>query len=388
MKNQRVSLPLARRLILAIAWIATSAVSGLVFAQESPAFNSHEVHGDGSVTFRYKDLSAQKVLLHLDGRREPFEMQKDAAGIWSVLIPPLAPQIYGYVFEADGRYGLDPANPFANPNLFYLSNPVTVPGAVPQPWEVRDVPHGTVHHHFFTSKVAAGLVKGQSEYYVYTPPNYDPKRHQPYPTLYLLHGWSDMANGWTDVGKANFILDALIAEGKAKPMLVVMPLGYGDMKFVNGGEGQWDSDAAVEHNSALFSQTLLTEVLPQVEAAYRVSKKRDGRAIAGLSMGGLESLSIGLAHPEQFAWVGGFSAALGHREMEQLSAFDAKKAALRLVWIACGTEDGLITPSRKFVEWLKSKDVAVTAIETPGMHTWMVWRDNLVNFAPLLFQGK
>ena len=357
-------------------------------AQETPSFQSTEVHTDGSITFRYQDPAATKVLLHLDGFNKTFDMEKSADGIWSLVSPALAPQIYGYGFEVDGRGQLDPKNSAVTPNLLYLSNMVTVHGSAPQPWEARDVPHGVVHHHFYTSKAVNGLVDGQSEFYVYTPPQYDAKRGKPYPVLYLLHGWSDMANGWTEVGQANLILDNLIAAGKAIPMLVVMPLGYGDMKFVNSGGGVWDVDSAVTHNVSLFSQALLTEILPQVESGYRVSKKREDRAITGLSMGGLESLMIGLTHPEQFAWVGGFSSALGHDEEKHLAAFNAKSASLRLLWIACGTEDDLSAPNRKFIAWLKSKDAAVTAFETPGLHNWLVWRDNLSHFAPLLFQKK
>jgi enterochelin esterase-like enzyme len=363
-------------------------MSALAYGQASTSFKSNEVHADGSITFRCKDPAAGKVLLNLEGAGKPLAMQKDSDGVWSVVTTPLPPEIYGYGFEVDGRSELDPKNPVTKPNLIYVGNLVTVPGSVPQLWEAREVPHGVVHHHFYTSKVVNGLVDGQSEYYIYTPPTYDPKRVKPYPTLYLLHGWSDMASGWTAVGQANFIFDNLIAEGKAEPMLVVMPLGYGDVKFVTSGGGVWDDDAAVDHNVALFSQALLTEILPQVESAYHVSKDRNDRAITGLSMGGLESLTIGLTHTEQFGWVGGFSSALGHREQDELSALSGKTAGLHLLWIACGTQDNLITRNRKFIAWLKGKDVPVTAIETPGGHTWMVWRDNLVHFAPLLFQGR
>jgi len=313
-------------------------------------------------------------------------MEKGADGIWSLVSPVIAPQIYGYGFEVDGRAQLDPNNSRVTPNLVYRSTMVTVHGGTPQLWEAQNVPHGVVHHHFYTSKVVNGLVDGQSEFYVYTPPQYDAKHAKPYPVLYLLHGWSDTADGWTAVGQANLILDNLIATGKAAPMLVVMPLGYGDMKFVTNGDKVWDDDAAVNHNVSLFSQALLTEILPQVESAYHVSKKREDRAITGLSMGGLESLTIGLTHPEQFAWVGGFSSALGHNDEKQFAAFDAKSAHLRLLWIACGTEDDLSAPNRKFIAWLKSKDAAVTTIETPGLHNWLVWRDNLSHFAPLLFR--
>jgi enterochelin esterase-like enzyme len=356
--------------------------------QESPSFNSREVHADGRITFRYLDATAGKILLHLEGAADPLAMEKDSAGVWSVVTPVLAPEIYGYSFEVDGQERGDPHNSEVTPNLVAVGNMVTVPGATLQLWEAHDGPHGVVHHHFYTSKVVSGLADGQSEVYVYTPPGYDAKKGKRYPVLYLLHGWSDMANGWMAVGKANFIFDNLIAEGKVKPMVVVMPLGYGDMKFVLNGHGGWDDNAVIERNVNLFSQALLTEVLPRVESEYRVSNKRDDRAIAGLSMGGLESLTVGLKHPELFAWVGGFSSALGHNDKERFAGVNGKNAKLRLLWIACGTDEQLLAPNRKFIAWLKTKDVPLTAVETPGMHTWMVWRDDLGRFAPLIFQQK
>jgi enterochelin esterase-like enzyme len=383
MQPERASSASKRILILTL--IMPFLASALAHAQEAPAFKSTEVRADGTVTFRYHDPNATKVLLHVDGMKDPIAMQKSSDGIWSAISPALAPETYGYGFEVDGRSQLDPKNSAVTPNLLFLSNMVTVPGVTPQLWQSRDVPHGAVHHHFYTSKIVNGLPNGQSEFYVYTPPQYDPKRKKPYPVLYLLHGWSDMANGWTAVGQANYILDNLIAAGKAAPMLIVMPLGYGDMSFVIGHDS-WNDATAVDRNVTLFSQALLTEILPRVESEYRVSKNRADRAITGLSMGGLESLTIGLTHPDQFAWVGGFSSALGHNEEKQLANLSAKTANLRLLWIACGTEDDLITPNRAFIDWLKSKGVPVTFAETPGMHNWLVWRDNLSHFAPLLFQ--
>jgi enterochelin esterase family protein len=393
--NRRHSSPTANGIvILTLALILPLFTSVLTRGQETPTFKSNEVHSDGSITFRYKDPAAAKVLLTLEGTAKPLAMEKGSDGVWSVVTPPESPEIYGYEFEVDGRPQFDPKNPVIKTNLVYVGNMVTVPGRAPELWEARDVPHGVVHHHFYTSKVVSGLINGQSEYYVYTPPSYDKKSAEPYPVLYLLHGWSDMANGWTAVGQANFIFDNLIAEGKMKPMLVVMPLGYGDMKFVTSGHGVWDDDAMVERNVSLFTQALLTEVLPRVESEYHASTDRNDRAIAGLSMGGLESLTVGLSHPEQFGWVGGFSSALGRHDDERLAtqsgaALSGKTAALHLLWIACGTDEELLTPNRNFIGWFKAKNVPVTAVETPGMHTWMVWRDNLARFAPLIFQkGK
>jgi enterochelin esterase-like enzyme len=167
-----------------------------------------------------------------------------------------------------------------------------------------------------------------------------------------------------------------------------MPLGYGDISFVYGHD-VWDVPATIDHNTDLFTQALLTEVLPRVEADYHVSKDRNDRAIVGLSMGGLESLEVGLTHTGQFAWIGGFSSAMHNLNYTQvLGSLDPKTANLRLLWIACGTEDHLIEPNRRFIAFLKTKDMPVTQIETPGLHTWLVWRDNLIHFAPLLFQEK
>lgn len=165
-----------------------------------------------------------------------------------------------------------------------------------------------------------------------------------------------------------------------------MPMGYGDYSFVTGGFGQWDDESKIARNLGLFSTALLTEIVPQVEAGYRASAKREDRAIAGLSMGGGQSLVIGLNHPDTFAWIGGFSSALLYKSFDGVFPSLDPKVALKLLWVACGTEDDVITPNRSFVAWLRTKALQPTAIETPGIHNWPVWRDNLIHFAPLLFR--
>jgi enterochelin esterase-like enzyme len=357
-------------------------------SQEPARLRSTEVHADHTVTFSYNDASAAKVTLALDGVAKPIPMEKDATGVWTVTTQPLTPEIYGYHFEADGEKRLDPSNPHFTLNLVSASNLITVSGDTPQPWDDTNVPHGTLHHHIYNTSTVLGLPDNQSAYFVYTPPGYDEKAKKPYPVLYLLHGWSDSDAGWSAVGRANLIFDNLLAQGKIKPMVVVMPLGYGDLSFIRT-HGVWDDPAAIDRNTDLFTKALLTEVLPRVEAEYRVSKDRNDRAITGLSMGGLESLQIGLTHTGEFAWVGGFSSAVQRLDYEKvLSSVDPKSANLHLLWISCGTEDTLIKPNRKLVDFLKTKDMPVTQIETPGLHTWMVWRDNLIHFTPLLFQQK
>ncbi|MGC2138358.1 MAG: alpha/beta hydrolase-fold protein [Candidatus Sulfotelmatobacter sp.] len=344
---------------------------------------SPEVHADGSVTFRLRAPNAVEVKLGLEGT-EPLPMKKDDRDGWSVTTARLSPDYYGYEFIVDGVRMLDPSNHLLVPNLLTPGNAVHVPGPLSLPWELNDVPHGEVHHHFYRSAVAGD----DRDYYVYTPPGYDPAAKKTYPVLYLLHGYSDDASGWTAVGRANAILDNLIAQGKAKPMIVVMPLGYGTMEMIRLSWEAWSHSELRDANFRKFSEALLTEVMPRVESEYRITKNRNARAIAGLSMGGSESLLTGLNNLDKFSWIGAFSSGgIPDDFQKDFPSLDAKaNQRIHLLWIACGTEDHLITVNRSFREWLKTKGVKATEIETPGMHTWMVWRRNLAEFAPLLFR--
>jgi enterochelin esterase-like enzyme len=344
---------------------------------------SPEVHSDGSVTFRLYAPNAAGVKLDREGA-EPMPMQKDAIGIWSISTPPLPPDYYGYSFSVDGAHTMDAVNSALVPNLLSPGNAVHVPGNASLPWELNDVPHGEVHHHFYKSVVAGD----DRDYWVYTPAGYDPAASKTYPVLYLLHGFSDSADGWTAVGHMNVILDNLIAQGKAKPMIVVMPLGYGTMEMIRLGWSAWDHQDVRMRNFDKFREALLTEVMPRAEAEYRITKDKNSRAIAGLSMGGSESLLTGLNNLDKFSWVGAFSSGGIPEDFEKdFPALDAKaNDQLHLLWIACGTEDRLITVNRSLRSWLKGKGIKETEIETLGEHTWMVWRRNLAEFAGLLFR--
>jgi|SRR5208283_635557 len=353
-------------------------------SQRSPALQvSPEVRSDGSVTFRFRAPNAVVVKLAREGA-EAVPMTKADQGGWSVTTAPLPPDYYGYSILVDGVRSIDPSNHLLKPNLLATENVVHVSGPSSLPWELNDVPHGEIHHHFYKSAVAAD----ERDYYVYTPPGYEPTSKKTYPVLYLLHGYSDDASGWTSVGYANVILDNLIAQGKTKPMIVVMPLGYGTMEFVSLGWDAWSHMELRDRNFKKFSEALLSEVMPQVESEYRITKDRKARAIAGLSMGGSESLLTGLNHLDTFSWIGAFSSGGIPEDFEHdFPALDAKaNQQLRLLWIACGTEDHLIAINRNLREWLKTKGVKATEIETPGMHTWMVWRRNLAEFSQLLFR--
>jgi enterochelin esterase family protein len=357
-----------------------------------PPPKSPEVHSDRSVTFRFQAPNAKEVLL-FGIVPKPLRLQKDDQGVWTITTDPLEPDYYLYNFVEDGVA----VTGISNLDL-YFSGGVHVPGPSTLPWETNDVPHGIVHHHFYHSAV----VGDDRDFYVYTPPGYDPAARQLYPVLYLLHGHNGMpidALGWTALGgHANVILDNLIAQGKAKPMLIVMPLGYGMADYESwlrgwlakdvATRGPASSDPAHYQNFDRFGDALFHEVMPQVERTYRVARDRNSRAIAGFSMGGAESLYVGLKALDRFAWIGAFSAA------PLLKDFDATfpgleaqaNSQLRLLWIACGTEDALITSNRTLRGWLASKGIRHIDIETPGGHTMMVWRRNLAAFAPLLFQ--
>jgi enterochelin esterase family protein len=362
------------------------AATALCVTAQTPQTNepliSPEVHSDKRVTFRLRAPNAVEVALDREGAtRVP--MQKDQQGTWSVTVGPLDPDFYGYSFAVDGVTMFDPSNRLTKFNFIYTANVVHVPGDSSLAWEVNNVPHGAIHHRFYKS----GVVGDERDYYVYLPPGYDEKVRKLYPVLYLLHGFSDDASAWTAVGRAHVILDNLIAQGKAKPMIVVMPLGYGAPEIVKPGAGLRDTNLR-QRNYEKFRDALLNEVQPQVEKAYRASKDRNLRAIAGLSMGGAESLYVGLNALDRFAWIGAFSSGGFSEDFNgTFPHLDARaNGQLRLLWIACGTDDGLIATNRKLGEWLKTKDVRHVAVETPGAHVWMVWRRNLAEFAALLFR--
>jgi enterochelin esterase-like enzyme len=339
---------------------------------------SPQLSADRTVTFRLKAPNAKKVELQMETAPKQL-MAKDENGIWSLTTAPLAPNIYGYSFLVDGTNISDPNNGQVVPNAIYPASALLVPGEKPMPWEQTDVPHGLVHMHTYESKV----VGDKRDFYVYTPPNFQPKKR--YPMLVLLHGYSDYADAWTRVGKANLIMDNLTAEGKVKPMIVVMPLGYGVPmdKIMH----QVDRDPSVwQRNVAGFQEALLQEVLPMVEKAYKVEMKREKRAIAGLSMGGGESLQTGLNRMDQFAYVGAFSSGGWGAEPETLFPTLSSKdnAQRRLLWIACGKNDSLIKENRQFVAWLDSKQIEHKWFETEGEHTWVVWRRYLADFTQQL----
>ena len=373
------------------AWAQPAARAGRTPGAPGLPVISPEVAADRRVTFRILAPKAEAVRLNAGDIPGPGPggggaLAKDTNGVWEVTLGPIAPGAYRYHFNVDGVPVIDPRNPAtseSNENTWSL---VCVPGA--EFLDTREVPHGAVAEVTYYSTALQRFRR----MHIYTPPGYDSGRGK-YPVFYLLHGSSDSDDSWTSVGRAGFILDNLIAARKAKPMVVVMPAGHtGPTR-----SGRSSPDA--------FERDFLNDVVPLVEKRYRVYADREHRALAGLSMGGGQTLNIGMTHLNQFAYLGVFSAGVfgiagGGRggnpgassgptwEAQHRDALDnAKlKKGLKLVWFATGKDDFLVATSRATVAMLQQHHFAVTYRETDGAHMWINWRNYLNEFAPLLFQ--
>jgi enterochelin esterase-like enzyme len=336
------------------------------------------------VTFRLRAPNAKEVVLRCEGTKGG-PMEKGEGGVWSLTTEPLKPDIYAYSFQVDGLHTIDPSNPLLKYNLLNTESQVHVPGPATLLWEIDNVPHGVVHRHLYRS----AIVGDDQPFLVYTPPGYDPASRQTYPVLYLLHGYSDAEDAWITVGRANIILDNLIARSRAKPMLVVMPLGYGNKEVIANGWAGLSKTGVWQDSIEKFRDMLLQEIIPLVEKTYHVSTEHEGRAIAGLSMGGTQSLFIGLNALDRFGWIGAFSSGGLDANFEKAypAVSEHVNLQLYLLWIACGQQDGLIGLNQKLVDWLKSKGVKLTWVPTPGTHSFTVWRRYLAELTPLLFQS-
>jgi len=339
---------------------------------------SPEVQADRRVTFRIRAPKANEVTLAMDympaGTRE--KMTKDGDGVWSVTIGPLDPTVYIYSFTVDGITMADPVNPNIKLRARTSASMVEVPAESPALWDARDVPHGTVQINWQKSSA----INGETRWvWVYTPPGYE-KDGKQYPVLYLFHGSNDTAGGWTLAGHANFILDNLLAEKKAVPMIIVMPFGHA-VPF--GGRGQGN-------NTDLYEKYILKDVMPLVEGKYRVKAGRENRAIAGLSMGGGQTIAIGFRHLDLFSAIGAFSAAIPGDFEKEFAEIIAKpkdvNAKLKVLWFACGKQDTLFERSQKFSDLLDAKQIKHTFRPSEGAHVYKVWRLYLSEFAPLLFR--
>jgi enterochelin esterase-like enzyme len=343
---------------------------------------SPEVHADRQVTFRLGAPKATEVVLTGEFMRGSKPLVKDERGIWSVTVGPLEPEIYHYNFTVDGLKIVDPANAElkTGSTAQTLQSSLTVRGDAPAFYDGRAVPHGEIHTHWYDSK----SLKTQRRLTVYVPPGYEADTAARLPVLYLLHGANADETAWYRLGRANLILDNLLAEGKIKPFLVVMPFAYGMPPGTPRGE---------RDNTTMFGVDLTEDVIPFIESRYRVKADREHRALMGLSMGGGIALRLGPNRLlDLFAYSGGFSSGLGRpedfpRDYAELIADPSKSnGKIRLLWIGCGREDGAFKASKALSEFLTTNNIKHTFRETDGAHTWIVWRRYLHEVAPQLFR--
>lgn len=348
--------------------------------QGQPPIVSPQVSSDRKVTFRISAPNAKEVSVTGEIPGSPVKLSKDEQGLWSATTGPLPPELYGYTFVVDGLRLPDPANANIKPMRSPTTSILDIPGEPPLMHDYQKVPHGTVRVHHYPSKATASLRR----MHIYTPPGYDKDASARFPTLYLFHGSGDNDACWTVLGRANWILDNLIAQGKAVPMVVVMTDGHAS----SPASPQFAATDGTNRRNAVFQQDLLEEVIPFVEANYRVKADRANRGIIGLSMGGGQSLSIGLNHLDLFAYVGGMSSSLRDPEATVpglLADPNGANDKLKLLWIACGRDDRLVEGARTLSTLLKSKGIRHEYIESDGGHSWPVWRKYLAQFAPKVF---
>jgi enterochelin esterase-like enzyme len=361
----------------------------------APPVLSPEVQADRTIVFRIQAPNATTVALNSgdmpDAWRKPAVFVKGERGVWQATTAPVDPGTYRYRFTVDGVAVNDPRNPAiseSNTNTWSL---VHVSGAE---WmDAKQAPHGAVARVSYYSTA----LKRFRRMHVYTPPGYELGKGK-FPVFYLLHGAGDNDDSWTSVGRAGYILDNLIAAGKAKPMIVVMTAGHTSASM--GGR-------AATPGPDEFSQDFTTDVMPYVDKTYRVLKGRQYRAMAGLSMGGMQTMNIGMSHLDQFAYIGVFSSgvfSMGGRaggaaaaapaatppdwEKERAAMLDnaALKKGLKVLWFSTGKDDFLLNTTKATIEMLRKHGFAPAYEESTGGHTWINWRIYLNKFAPLLFQ--
>lgn len=368
-------------------------ISGIALAQpRGPFVVSPQVNADKTVTFRY--LAPLAIVVKLSGQflKAPVEMQRDSTGIWSITVGPISPDIYPYSFQVDGVTVMDPANVAYFPNERFKASLVYVPGDVPLVHALKNVPHGTVTYEYYPS-----VESSTGSLVVYTPPGYNKSSSIKYPVFYLISGTTDTEETFFKVGRTNLILDNLIAEGKAKPMIVVMPYGNPLAKIAEQrGESKpadimgRDSEDAVKR-AKLFEADLVNHVIPYIEKNYRVIPNRESRAIGGFSRGGGQTLRTAFGNMDKFAWICCYSAYLSTPEMESTFKYiggnaDATNKQLKLLWVSVGDEDFLYKPTIEFLDYLKSKNVNHKSLITPGGHTWMNVKTYVNETAQLLFK--
>ncbi len=360
------------------------AVFGIVSvsAQQRRNIVSPEIHKDNTVTFRFAAPQAEQVELSGQFLSKNLSMSKDENGIWSVTTTPVKPDIYPYNFVVDGISANDPNNVLIFPNERFKGNLLDMPGNPPLIHSLQNVPHGRIAYNYYHSK----SLDLERPLVIYTPPGYDENPTKKYPVLYLIHGMTDTHETWFKVGRVNDILDNLIAQKKAEPMIIVMPYANALPDLMQKNPGQTFDIMGTD----LVTNEIMKEIIPYVEQNYRTLNTADKRAVAGFSLGGRQTLAAGLGNPDMFSYVCAFAPAIFGNGIDEsfnttyASADKLKK--LKLLWVSCGKEDSLYQGSLALLDALKKRGIKYQEYFTPGGHTWMNCRIYLTEISQRLFK--
>ncbi|MDR0939004.1 MAG: esterase [Mediterranea sp.] len=325
--------------------------------------HSPEVHADRTITFRYLAPHAKEVKLNTQFAAEPYAMTKNADGVWSATVGPVDPDMYPYEFLVDGLRVMDPGNPDCFPNEHFKGSMVEVPDTIPSVYSILDVPHGNVEYVMYD----APSIGATGRLVVYTPPGYDAHGDRRYPVFYCISGTTDTEEVYFKVGRANFIMDNLLAAGKAEPMIIVMPYGNPAAYFPPTSEMP---------RVDLFGKELMEDIIPFVDKNYRTVDNRLGRGIGGFSRGGGQALRNGLTHTDKFAWVCSYASGIGTDDFEKnfkniYEDPDKTNREMKLIWTGVGNTDFLYRMATQFSATLTKHRVNHIDFISTGGHTWM-----------------
>ena len=379
MLNSNVAMYVYRYLVFSAVLCICSMASGQ--PTRGPVVVSPQVNSDNTVTFRYLAPLAKEVKLSIQFEKTPVAMTRDTVGLWAVTVGPVKPDMYPYHFVADGLQVADPRNTAIFPNEGFQNSVVEVTGDTPLVHTLQNVPHGTLSYRYYNSSEL-----GTRPVLIYTPPGYETNTAAKYPVLYLLHGTTDTEETWTKVGRANIILDNLIHQGKAKPMIIVMPYGRA-FPVISKSSGSLRNWANLQEFKKDFHQNLL----PFIEQNYRVKADKDNRAIAGFSGGGGETLYLGLNNTDMFSWVCGFAPGMLKEEFNRNNEVAFANPSLinqrlKLFWVGVGKEDGLYPVISDYLKVLDEKKIRHETFISDGGHTWMNCKLYLTLIAQRLFK--
>lgn len=341
------------------------------FTQRPPSIGSPEVQADNSVTFKYYSRTAQKVSVSGEFLPARIPMTKDTSGIWSVTVPPVKPDIYPYSFWVDSVPIADPNNTYIFANERFKRSLVDIPGNTPLVHSLQNVPHGKISYRYYKS-ATLGTTR---PLLVYTPPGFNANGKVKYPVLYLIHGGSDTEETWTKVGRANLIADNLIAQGKAVPMIIVMP--YGNVRPAPMPD---------------FTKDVMNDIIPFIEANYPVLTDSKHRAVAGFSVGGGQALNLGLTNTGKFAYVCSYAPFTQTEEFQKNFGVnyspngDLINKQLKLFTISVGTEDFLYESVKGNIAFFEGKGIKVKSYIVPGGHTWMNCKQYLATTLQEIFK--